>query len=385
MDNGCAAASTALAVLHRRPRARSAVTVRWWVVVTALAAALVPLNAEKVERWYSTGVYPRLQAVITPVSNRFPVALLDISVATGIIVGAWVLSRRIWRTGVGRGLLRSAGSVVTAGAVGYLLFLLVWGLNYRRVPLERKLDWDSSRVTRSAAVTIANTAALSMNGGFVAAHAREWDIRALEQSFAQAQRALGAAETAVPGLPKRSLLTQYFRHAAIDGMTNPFFLEIILNTELLEVERPYVIAHEWAHLAGYADESEANFVAWLTCLRGDPLARYSGWLAAYAHATRSLPREVRSELTPLAAGPQEDLRAIARRHETSSPAVRKAAQGVYDGYLRANRVEEGIDSYDAVLRLMLGTRFGPQWTPRVRDPREPPSGVAPLEGAPQRR
>ena len=38
-------------------------------------------------------------------------------------------------------------------------------------------------------------------------------------------------------------------------------------------ERPFVIAHEWAHLAGYADESEANFVAWLTCRRADPADR----------------------------------------------------------------------------------------------------------------
>jgi hypothetical protein len=39
---------------------------------------------------------------------------------------------------------------------------------------------------------------------------------------------------------------------------------------------------------------------------------------------------------------------------------------VYDSYLKANRVQEGIASYDAVVRLMLGTRFGPRWTPVVR-------------------
>ena len=54
---------------------------------------------------------------------------------------------------------------------------------------------------------------------------------------------------------------------------------------------------------------------------------------------------------------------MAARYQRSSPVVREAASGVYDGYLRANRVEEGIASYDAVLRLMLGTRLGPEWTP----------------------
>jgi hypothetical protein len=57
---------------------------------------------------------------------------------------------------------------------------------------------------------------------------------------------------------------------------------------------------------------------------------------------------------------------MAARYEKSSPVVREAASGVYDSYLRANRVEEGIASYDAVLRLMLGTRLGPEWTTVVQ-------------------
>ena len=51
-------------------------------------------------------------------------------------------------------------------------------------------------------------------------------------------------------------------------MTDPFFLETLLAPDLLDVERPFVIAHEWGHLAGFADESEANFIAWLACRRG---------------------------------------------------------------------------------------------------------------------
>jgi hypothetical protein len=40
--------------------------------------------------------------------------------------------------------------------------------------------------------------------------------------------------------------------------------------DLLPFEKPFVAAHEWAHLAGYADESEASFVGWLTCVRAAP-------------------------------------------------------------------------------------------------------------------
>ena len=77
---------------------------------------------------------------------------------------------------------------------------------------------------------------------------------------------------AVPGIPKTSLLGLYFRRAAIDGMTDPLFLEVIVNPDVLPMERPFVVAHEWAHLAGYAAEDEANFVAWLTCTEAAPAA-----------------------------------------------------------------------------------------------------------------
>jgi hypothetical protein len=44
----------------------------------------------------------------------------------------------------------------------------------------------------------------------------------------------------------------------------------------------------------------------------------------------------------------------------------QASRDVYDSYLKANRVEEGIASYDAVVRLMLGTEFETEGIPRLR-------------------
>jgi hypothetical protein len=342
------------------------VKTRVLVVAGALLAAVVPLSPEGVERWYSTGLYPVIQRVLTPVSNLVPIALADIS--AGLLVGAGVIvfTRRTRVLGVRRAAIRTSASLVSATATGYLLFLLLWGLNYRRVPLVEKLDWERSRVTVAAAVALANEAATAVNAEFASAHAAGREPASLDVAFHQVQNDLGAARGIIPGISKLSLLSLYFRRAAIDGMTDPFFLEIIVNPDLLDIERPFVVAHEWGHLAGYADESEANFIAWLTCLRGDALARYSGWLAAYEHAAGALPREMRAGLVPLARGPLGDLQAMAARYERSSPVVRTAARGVYDGYLRANGVQEGIASYDAVLRLMLGTRFGPERAPLRR-------------------
>ncbi|MCA1650242.1 MAG: DUF3810 family protein [Acidobacteria bacterium] len=105
----------------------------------------------------------------------------------------------------------------------------------------------------------------------------------------------------------------------------------------------------------------------MTCVHGDSAARYSGWLAVYQHVSASLPAPERRALEKLVApGPMEDLRAIEERYRRASPAVRSAARGAYDSYLRANRVEEGIHSYAMVVQLMLGTRFDPDWKPQMR-------------------
>jgi Holliday junction resolvase-like predicted endonuclease len=49
------------------------------------------------------------------------------------------------------------------------------------------------------------------------------------------------------------------------------------------------------------------------------------------------------------------------------PFLRKASWRVYDKYLRANRVEEGIRSYGKVITLILRARFEDGWVP-VRKP-----------------
>ena len=58
----------------------------------------------------------------------------------------------------------------------------------------------------------------------------------------------------------------------------PFFLETLLNPDLTGPERPVVLAHEWAHLSGYAPESDASYVGFLAACARTPRRGYSAWL-----------------------------------------------------------------------------------------------------------
>ena len=343
------------------------------LVAAAVAAALVPLPPRIVEQLYSARLYAGLQPLLTSASNLMPLALFDLLlVAT---VGAWIALAvrdlvRVHRRRVAIVLI--TWRTIVWGAALYLAFLSVWGLNYRRVRLVDALAVDPARVTAAAVRDAAIVAARQLNAMHERAHADGWPAAeeidrqlalALERALADA----GRTQSVVPGRPKRTLLDWYFKRAAVDGMTDPFFLETLVSSAPLPFERPFVVAHEWSHLAGIADEGEANFVGWLACLRASPPAQYSGWLFLYSelrHAAR--PDDRIAIAGALAAGPRRDLDAIRDRIARQvNPRVSAAGWRVYDSYLKANRVEAGAASYGEVVRLVLGARLA--------------SGRAPLE------
>jgi hypothetical protein len=333
--------------------------VAWGAVyATALAGAFAPIPAWTVERWYARGIYPVLQNLLTSATNPVPFALFDILWVGAAAAGATVAYRCIQTAGWRRGAFRLAIVSAHATAIVYIAFLAAWGLNYRRVPLIEKLAFDPARVTRAAAVSFGEANAATLNARYAKAHEAAGSIESLSAAFQETVLALGATREIVPGRPKPTLLGGYFHETAVAGMTDPFLLETLIAPDLLDVERPFVIAHEWAHLAGYADESEANFVAWLTCQRGDAAAQYSAALAMIGY---QMPKK-----GALDVGPRIDIYAISYRYSRTNEALRFAARRGYDKFLKANRVERGVESYDAVVQLILGTGLDANGNPLFR-------------------
>jgi len=336
--------------------------IRWGTVYAlAIAGALAPIPSSLVERWYSLGIYPILQRVLTSASDLFPFALFDVLWVSASAAFAAVSYRCIRTAGWRAGGLRLALLAARATAIVYLAFLATWGLNYRRVPLIDKLAFDPAGVTAAAASRLGDDNAATLNGLYARAHETPESLPSLAAAFQDAVRSLGARRPVVPGRPKPTLLGGYFHEVSVAGMTDPFLLETLIAPDLLDVERPFVIAHEWAHLAGYADESEANFVAWLTCRRGDARARYSAALALIGYAR---PRKALNDALDL--GPSIDIYAISYRYARTNQTLRFAARQGYDKYLKANRVERGVESYDTVVQLILGTALDQHGNPRFK-------------------
>ena len=333
------------------------------VIGVAATVVLFPPPAPVVERLYARWIYPNLQANLTALSNRTSFALLDLTltVAVAVMIGGWIFCLRRARKQrsvrpIGRGLF----ATLTGAAIVYLWFLVAWGFNYARPPLETMVPYDASRVTPGAVRLLAEYAVREANRTYAAAHAAGFpgvhdSPPALINALHQVERELGRPRSTVVAQPKTSWLSPFFRASGVSGMLAPFYLETLLNPDLTGPERPIVLAHEWAHLSGYAPESDASFVGYLAAWRAGPAAEYSAWLELVSESAHQLqPITQRLVLQKLEAGPRKDQEAIRERLKALVRPVERAAWSTYDQMLKSQGVEEGVQSYSRVIQLLIG-------------------------------
>jgi hypothetical protein len=352
--------------------------VHGWLAATLVAAVLlaVPVPPWLVETVYSRGIYPFIQRGLTTASNLAPFAVLDVLIALAVLASGWRVYRtvRLARTtSLGAALGEFFKRTLRAASVIAIVFVLAWGANYRRVPLERALaDGEAVRPTvasLAAAVGDANTLAAHLRGapGQDAELTYPVLTRELPAALDAALNELGRPRLSRPGRPKFSLvLTPFFTWAGVNGMVDPLVLESLVHPDLLPFERPFGRAHEWAHLSGAADEAEASAIGWLACMKAGPGLAYSARLYLILEAGGALPAAPRrAAFAHLDPGVRQDLVAIGQRAALQKPTVEHAATRVYDTYLRANRVEDGAASYSRALRLILSDPLHQELTRRV--------------------
>jgi hypothetical protein len=355
------------------------------IILAAIALTSIPFPAGWVESYYSSGLYPHLSSIVKPLAASSPVALSDVFLVALVAGLPLWWTWRIRAAGVGKKWAaagRAALATLTLAAFLICGFELLWGLNYQRVRLSAKLDWSANRVTPAAALALARTNILQLNAAAATAHAQEMPPAEkwrddLEFSFRQVVAKVGGPADFRGVAPRRSLLAPLLAAEGCDGFINPFGYEVILDNETLSFEQPFLLAHEWAHLAGFADESEANFIGILACLRSDvPVIRYSGRLNLSFYLPRRSPNtnEPLPALSPRVANDIAAMHARVQKHY--QPAVANLQSGIYNQFLKANHVQAGIRSYGQVAQLVVGTRFETNWTPVLRDSGEAPASRA---------
>ncbi|MGH7736696.1 MAG: DUF3810 family protein [Candidatus Tyrphobacter sp.] len=325
-------------------------------IVAAIAAVTVRPSAGFIERVYTNGAYARWEPIAHALTNWCPWSLGDLAVLVGLLAIAWRIAVSVrghtfppWRRAAAAAL-----EILVVLALYAIWFEAGWGWNYDRAPIAARVRYEPARVTPAAMSALRARAIAEMNALAPAAHARALrapDIDALRAAWLPVVQRAGDTWTPHVGSPKFTLANPIMNLNGTSGFINPLSLTVQTASDLLWFERPFDLAHEWSHLAGYAREDEANYLAALTCLRStDPVARYSGWLELFLY----LPPQshyARATFVPLVWSDFAAIRRRDARHVNLSFA--RFSWRAYNAYLKSNRVAAGVQSYGAVTNLML--------------------------------
>jgi len=245
-------------------------------------------------------------------------------------------------------------------ALLYLIFFWSWGLNYHREPLASKLQLDATRMNVEAVNQFAQRAAAELNRLYNDQQNQAYsEARTREEAGRRVRRVVAAIDgsdwEAAHRIKTTWLGNPWLRAAGVDGVFNPLAHEPIISSTLLDVERPFIIAHELSHVRGYTDEGDANVIAlFATLMSSDSAFQYSGWLNLWLY----LRTAERDKL--LNAGPQNDLRRIFDRARAEEILwIDNLQRAILDWFLKANSVEQGVRSYSRVVFLASGSE--PYW------------------------
>ena len=342
---------------------RVLITLQVLTLVVAAALAAAPLSQGTVERYYADWFYPALQARLTSWSNEtvlpFHFAVFFSNLrdrrAALTICGA-IRAPSIGVAAVARGAgdrdrLRSRISVVRDRV----------GPQLRARAAEVGIGYDPGRVTDLAVRTLAERAVLETNNGYASAHASGFPARgevppSLVVAFHEVERRLGRPRPTVPGRPKRTLLSPFFRASGDERDACPISPGDAAQSRFDARGTTGGAGARVGASAGYAPEDDASFVGLVAAMYADPGSRYSAWLALTFEAANQLPRRDREHvLSGLAAGPRLDEQAIAARLQSRIETVQQVSWQTYDRYLKSQGVAEGIRSYSRVVQLLVGS------------------------------
>ena len=255
---------------------------------------------------------------------------------------------------------RKAGKIIlNVISVVFILFYLLWGFNYFRADLNSRLEIQEQKTNTTEFLEVFEKLVETTNKSYQSFE--EFDKNAidslLEESYKNLAPALKLNYPSGKRRAKKISLSKFFAKAGISGYYGPFFNEVHVNSHVLPIEYPFVLAHEKAHQFGITSEAEANFYAWLVCSQSSSKQlRYSGHLLLLRYFTNQGFRlEGYAEIVDkLDDKVREDYRKI-REHwmNLRNEKVDIVATKVNDTYLKTNKVEKGIEDYQGVVKFVM--------------------------------
>ncbi len=328
----------------------------WLAIITFFLTEYFARHPHLSETIYSQRTYPIIAKIISNLSFVFPFSLDDIFYVLLIISALLLLSLLIIR----KISLKKTGKIIlnTLTAI-YFLFYFLWGFNYFREDLNNRLNLAEQEPDVNQLILQLET--LIENTNNTLCTFEEFDKNEvdslIEVSYKKLAFALKINYPAGKRKDKKITFSGFFAQAGISGYYGPFFNEVHVNTNVLAVEYPFVLAHEKAHQFGITSEAEANFYAWLVCTNSNSKQlQYSAnlhILRFFIYQSYQLDGypEIISRLDENAKN--DFIRIRENWMNLRNEKVDKVASKVNDTYLKTNKVEKGIEDYKGVVKFVM--------------------------------
>ncbi|MEM6428914.1 MAG: DUF3810 family protein [Deinococcota bacterium] len=381
---------------------RRRLTWRWLVrgLTLLLAAGIaswlfLPVSPRLTERLYSTGIYLQIARVLIPITSAVPVSMTGalLIMLPVVLVVSMVRSWRHYRqtrleqTGLeqtGRKritlltwLLMWLERLITSLVIIAGLFLLTWGLNYNRLAVEDVLGLSDYQASQDDLQALSEYLLGVIQETYPHAGSRtpgELDaaLQAGRLSLQTVIWELSQQHVTLPQRPKYMLPGFLIISGNAVGVISPWLLEAHVDSALPAPYSLVVSLHEFVHLAGYAGEADADFLAALAGLRADnPLMRYSSALRLFGQLAWRLPqasyRELYEQLPAQALTDMDERRAISTRYRMPRWFERTQVR-VYDSYLRSQGVEAGVADYGRMVNWLAQAHARDMLTDSLRLP-----------------
>ena len=335
--------------------------------IVYLIARLSPAFSDFFNRYISQP----LRLLYAKLTNFLPFSLAEgLLILLPVLLGflLWHAVRK--RTATRRHVLVYTAEILSIAVL--LLVIFVWNfcVGYYTSPLdsEDKLDLQRTEVSAQQLYETALILVDKVNTHAAQVQYRYDDFSVMPYSHDEMNRKLMAAYKdfcaeydfmdTFGSRVKPVMLSEAMSYTHITGVYSYFTGEANLNVVFPDYSLPYTAAHELAHQRGIARENEANFIAFLVCIRSDDAyLRYSGYLNLYEyvasalyHADPELYNDARSRLvTPV----RQELRAYSAFFDKyRESTVSEVSGAINNSYLQLQGTE-GTRSYGLVVDLAV--------------------------------
>lgn len=357
-----------------------AIDVLWIIpaIVAAGASLLAQGRAPLVETIHARGLFPVLSRPVSWLTSRLPFSLTEMLLIAGVLLVLVLTVALIIR--LIRVLLKRPGAawrfpwkntlraVLYSAAIGYLMFTLLHGLNYARLPVAESFGLPARpRSTEDLAILTEYLAKTASQARLDCEEDEQGIFRlrdGVSATLRQTSDGYRAAAQEWPLLsgpatrPKGVLLSHYWSYTGITGIYFPFLVEANVNIDQPHYTIPDTAGHELAHTRGFAREDEAGFISFLAGIHHpNPDFRYSVLANTYVRCANALydqdPDLYFAIAEKVSEGMSRDLADNSRYWKQFEGPVAEVSETVNNAYLKANQQTDGVRSYGRMIDLVL--------------------------------